>query len=161
MPRSRHGSECVTIYNPGYTYVGRRRIHDLASPGLYDFRRAVMFSCNTYFITIGLKAGIENILSLSRRLHLGERAGLPTRQDTPGNLPSLKRIQSNWFDGDTANICIGQGEIAVTPLQIAVMTAALANGGKVLWPRLVDRIESPDPTSGEPPEVFPARPGSR
>ena len=143
------------IYNPGYIYVGRRRIRDLASPGQYDFRRAVMFSSNTYFITNGMKAGIENILRLSRRLHLGERAGLPTRQDTPGILPGLKRIRSNWFDGDTANICIGQGEIAVTPLQMAVMTAALANGGKVLWPRLVDRIESQDPTSGEPPTVLP------
>jgi penicillin-binding protein 2 len=144
------------IYNPGYIYVGRRRIRDLASPGQYDFRRAVMFSSNTYFNTHGMKAGIENILRLSRRLHLGERAGLPTRQDTPGILPGLKRIRSNWFDGDTANICIGQGEIAVTPLQMAVMTAALANGGKVLWPRLVDRIESQDPTSGEPPTVLPS-----
>ena len=146
----------ATIYNPGYVYVGRRRIRDLASPGQYDFRRAVMFSCNTYFITNGMKAGIENILKLSRRLHLGERAGLPTRQETAGILPGWERIHSGWTAGDTANICIGQGEIAVTPLQMAVMTAALANGGKVLWPRLVDRIESPDPASGEPPEVSPS-----
>ena len=47
-----------------------------------------MFSSNSYFITIGLKAGIENILKLSRRLHLGERRGLPTRQDAPGNFPT-------------------------------------------------------------------------
>ena len=146
----------ATLYNPGYIYVGRRRIRDLAAPGQYDFRRAVMFSCNTYFITNGMRAGIENILALGRRLHLGERAGLPTRQDTPGMLPGVKRIRSGWFDGDTANICIGQGEIAVTPLQMAVMTAALANGGKVLWPRLVDRIEPQDPGSGEPTTVLPS-----
>lgn len=145
----------ATIYNPGYIYVGRRRIGDLAHAGEYDFRKAIMESCNTYFITNGLKAGIENIVKLGEELHLGERIGLPTRQETAGSFPSPKQIQSGWSEGDTANICIGQGYIAVTPLQMAVMTAALANGGKVLWPQIVDRIESQDPDSGEPPKVFP------
>ncbi len=145
----------ATIYNPGFTYVGRRKIHDLAAPGLYDFRRAIMFSSNTYFITNGMKAGIENIVKLGKRLQLGELIKLPTRQETRGDFPSLERIRAGWSDGDTANLCIGQGYIDVTPLQIAVMTAALANGGKVLQPRLVDRIESQDPASDEPPHVFP------
>jgi cell division protein FtsI/penicillin-binding protein 2 len=57
--------------------------------------------------------------------------------------------------GDIANLCIGQGAIDVTPLQMAVMTSALANGGKVLYPRLVSRIESADPASSEPPQIFP------
>src|SRR5205823_3533945 len=60
------------------------------------------------------------------------------------------------FRGDTANLCIGQGEIAVTPLQVAVMIAAVANGGKVLWPKLVARIESQDPFSDDSPVTFPA-----
>ena len=47
-----------------------------------------------------------------------------------------------WAAGDVANLCIGQGEITVTPLQMAVMTSAVANGGKVLQPRLVNRIDS-------------------
>jgi penicillin-binding protein 2 len=64
-------------------------------------------------------------------------------------------VKSNWYDGDTANICIGQGMMAVTPLQMAVMISAYANGGTVLWPRLVDRIEPVDPTSSVPPSVFP------
>src|SRR5262249_7319407 len=54
-----------------------------------------------------------------------------------------KRIRSNWFDGDTANLCMGQGQLAVTPLQMTVLTAAIANGGNVLWPQLVQKIESP------------------
>jgi penicillin-binding protein 2 len=58
--------------------------------------------------------------------------------------------------GDTANLCIGQGELKVTPLQMAVVTAAIANGGRVLEPRLVDRIEPPDPYSGEDPICFPS-----
>ena len=146
-----------TIYNPGHIYVGRRYIGDLAPAGEYDFRRAIARSSNTYFITNGLRYRvIEQVVALGQRLHLGERAGLPTRQEAAGNLPSLNRVRSDWRDGDTANVCIGQGEVAVTPLQMAVVTAALANGGKVLWPRLVQRVESPDPASGTPPEVFPA-----
>ena len=51
---------------------------------------------------------------------------------------------------------IGQDPVLVTPLQVAVLTSAIANGGKVLWPRLVERIEPHDPTSGEQPIVFPS-----
>ena len=62
----------------------------------------------------------------------------------------------DWTDGDTANLCIGQGEVAVTPVQMAVMISAIANGGKVFWPRLVDRIEPQDPASGEAVTNFPS-----
>jgi penicillin-binding protein 2 len=145
------------IYNPGYINVGRKPIHDLAPPGYYDFRRAIKDSSNTYFITNGLRvAGISNIVKLAQRLHLGESTGLPTRQEVRGIFPSLKRVHSQWYDGDTANICIGQGPLAVTPIQMAVMTAAIANGGKVLWPRLVDRLEPADPARGGSAVSFPS-----
>jgi penicillin-binding protein 2 len=147
--------ETATIYNPGYIMIGRRRINDLAPAGTYDFLRALKLSSNTYFITNGMKAGIESIVRLGHRLHLGERAGLPTRQDVGGVFPSLRRIAADWYDGDTANLCIGQGQIAVTPLQMAVMTSAIANGGTVFWPRLADRIEPPDTDPGEPPLNLP------
>ena len=113
-----------------------------------------MHSSNTYFITNGMKAGIDNILRMGRRLHLGESLRLPTHQETKGIFPSSEKVHSGWSDGDTANLCIGQGYIDVTPLQMAVMTSALANGGTVLWPRLVDRIEPQDPASDETPTVF-------
>jgi penicillin-binding protein 2 len=145
----------TVIHNPGYVYIGRRQIRDLAAPGDYDFRRGFLKSSNTYFITNGLNAGVENIVKLGQRLHLGESCGLPTRQEVPGIFPNLKRIRANWFDGHTANLCIGQGEIAVTPLQMAIMTAAIANDGTVYWPRLVDRIESQDPTTSETHRTFP------
>lgn len=140
------------IYNPpspsnpnrGHIRIGRRIIHDTAPPGEYDFRRAFLKSSNTYFITNGLKVGINNILRLARQFHFGERTGLLTRQEVAGTIPSHKRIISYWYDGDTANVCIGQGPVTVTPLQMAVATAAIANGGKVFWPRVVDRIELQD-----------------
>lgn len=145
------------IYNPGFIYVGRSRLpkRDLAPPGEYDFHRALLKSSNTYFISNGLKAGIQNILRIAQRLHLGERTDLPTRQEVAGSLPDLKRVSANWRDGDTANICIGQGELAVTPLQMAVMTAAIANGGRVFWPRLVNRIEPQEAADDQPAQAFP------
>lgn len=138
----------------GAIFVGRRKVKDTAPPGDYDFRRALMRSSNSYFITNGLRIGPERIIRLGHRFHLGERIGLPLRQETPGFFP--KQIGPTWTDGNTANMCIGQDPVLVTPLQVAVLTSAIANGGKVLWPRLVQSIEPHDPSTGEQPVVFPA-----
>jgi penicillin-binding protein 2 len=147
----------ATVENPGYVMVGRRRIGDLAPVGEYNLRKAIMFSCNTYFITIGLRTGIANVIRMAEKFHLGEPTGLPTRQETSGILPTLRQVTSSrWHDGDSANICFGQGKISVTPLQMTVAYAAIANGGTVLWPRLVERIEPQDPSSGQAVTNFPA-----
>ncbi len=148
------------FHNPGYIYVpGRRRyIDDLASPGEYDFRQAFIKSSNYYFITNGLNAGIERLVRLGQKFHFGERTGLLNRQETAGNYPSMEMVRRGWIAPDTAYICIGQGKMAVTPLQIAVMIAAVSNGGKVLWPRLVQRIEPADPNSDQPIIEFPPKP---
>jgi len=146
-----------TINNPGYYQFSNKKskpVKDLAAPGPYNFNKAIVKSSNTYFIEIGLRTGIEKIVRMAQRLHLGERTGLQTHQETAGKFPSLERVKSNWYDGDTANICIGQGMMDVTPLQMAVMISAYANGGTVLWPRLVDRIEPVDPASSAQPTVF-------
>ena len=141
----------------GMIYVGRRRIKDTAPPGDYNFKKAFIHSSNSYFINAGLEhAGVENVLRIGKEFHLGERTGLFARQETSGDFPDEERIQANWSDGDTANVCIGQGEVAVTPIQMAVMVSAIANGGKVLWPRLIDRIEPQDPATGEAATNFPS-----
>jgi len=142
------------FYHPGYIYVGSRYINDLAAEGEYDFRRALIKSSNAYFISNGITAGIESILRLGHQLHLGQRTGLPTNQEVPGFFPDQDRLKRGWSDGDTANLCMGQGFIDVTPLQMAVMTAAIANGGDVLKPRVVDRVEPSTRYSDEPVERF-------
>ncbi len=142
----------------GYVKVRNRIIRDTAPPGYYDFRRGLMRSCNSYFVTNGLRVGPERIVRLGEKFHLGEKIGLPLRQETAGTFPSLDRIETGWTDGNTANISIGQDPVLVTPLQIAVLTSALANGGKVLWPRFVQRIEPQDPMSGAQPVLYPPRP---
>jgi penicillin-binding protein 2 len=142
--------------NKGCKRVGNHTFRDEAAGGDYNFRRALLRSSNGYFITVGLRIGPEPIVRLGQRLHFGERCGLGTRQDGTGSFPDLERLKSGWNNITTGNISIGQDPVWVTPLQAAVLTAAIANGGKVLWPRLVDRIEDPDPTSGVAPVIKPA-----
>lgn len=148
----------ATVYNPGYIYIGRRRIGDLAPAGqYYNLKKAIAYSCNTYFISNGVWVGPIKIVEMGDKFHLGERTGLPTLQEVPGIFPTLAQVRSaHWYVGDTANLSIGQGDIAVTPIQMAVMASALANDGKVLWPRLVEGIESQNPDSGEKPTIFPS-----
>ena len=140
----------------GCVYIGRRKIDDTAPPGEYNFKRAIVRSSNSYFIQAGLQTGVNRILALAEKFQLGEKGSLPTRQETAGNLPSFERIREGWSDGDTANLCIGQGEVSVTPLQMAVVYSTIANGGTVYWPRLVSRIEPQDPLLREVATNFPS-----
>ncbi|HUZ06007.1 MAG TPA: penicillin-binding transpeptidase domain-containing protein [Candidatus Paceibacterota bacterium] len=143
--------------NHGCIYVGARKIKDTVPPGKYNFRRAIEQSSNSYFIFNGLNTGIQKIVRLAEKFHFGQRMNLPTLQESPGIFPTLKQVDSSgWRDGDSANICFGQGEMAVTPMQMAVAFSAIANGGTVLWPRLVERIEPQDPDSGEVATNFPS-----
>jgi penicillin-binding protein 2 len=141
----------------GCIKVGARKIEDTVEPGAFKFKRAIKESSNAYFIFNGLRTGIEKTVRLAKKFHFGDGENLPTRQETKGIFPSLERIkQSDWRDGDSANICFGQGEMAVTPMQMAVAYSAIANGGTILWPRLVERIEPQDPASGETATNFPS-----
>jgi penicillin-binding protein 2 len=144
----------------GHIMVGTRRIDDTAGAGEFDFRRAFIKSSNPYFIHYGRVAGPDRLIDMARRVHFGERTGIPLGQDSRGTLPTLestRQARGRWVDGDTANMSIGQGDLTVTPLQLAVATAAVANGGKVLWPQLVLSVRAQneliDPT--RPPRVQP------
>ena len=135
--------------NPGKgCYVISRNVRpiaDLASPGDYNFRRALKRSSNSYFIQVGVRYGIEPIVRMGHLLHLGERTGLNTQQEAAGTFVKLDQLSSGWSIGATANVCIGQNPVYVTPLQMAVLASAIANGGKVLAPRIADAIEPLDP----------------
>jgi penicillin-binding protein 2 len=129
---------------------GNLKVRDTAPPGPYDLRRAIVLSSNSYFVFCGLWTGVEGIVEIGQRVFLGRPAGLPTRQNTPGSFPKLEQVHSRWRDGDTANLSIGQGPIDVTPLQAAVMIAAIANGGKVLQPQLVREVVSAESIAEKP-----------
>jgi penicillin-binding protein 2 len=144
--------------SPGYFTLGRRIIRDTAAAGNYNFKEAFKHSSNTYFIDYGLRAGVQRLLEWGNQFGLGDRTGLlGAKQEVSGYFPEVgqrfKKDGALWMEGDTANLCIGQGEIAVTPLQLAVMISAVANGGKVFRPRVVARIDGGDTEAA--PKIFP------
>ncbi|MDR3457444.1 MAG: penicillin-binding transpeptidase domain-containing protein [Verrucomicrobiae bacterium] len=139
----------------GCIWIGKRKIDDTAPPGDYNFKKALIHSSNAYFIHHGMIVGVPKIIRIGEEFHLGERTGLFANQETAGHLPSAAKVASrDWRDGDTANLCIGQGDVDVTPIQIAVMISAIANGGTVWRPRIVARIEPQDPATGGTATVF-------
>jgi penicillin-binding protein 2 len=129
----------------GAYFLGRRKIEDTAPPGAHDFRRAFIRSSNSYFIDNGLRLGWEKLLAMGHRFGLGEDAGICIEEVKSGDFPTMDTVQRRgWTAGNLANVSIGQ-EITLTPVQLAVAISAVANGGKVFWPRVVDRIEPGDP----------------
>lgn len=140
----------------GIYHHGNIRIEDTAPPGPYDFRRAFIRSSNSYFIQLGLDAGYDRLLSTAHRFHFGEQTRVQLRpiEERAGWMPEPSEARAGrWPQGRLANFSIGQ-EVTVTPLQLAVMVAAVANGGTVYYPRLVDRLESGDPLSEETPSTI-------
>ncbi len=109
--------------------------------GVVNLRRSLEVSCNVFFYQAGLMCGIDAIQATSRMLGLGRRTGIAAEAEAAGLLPGRAWKQQargeGWREGDTCNIAIGQGALLVTPLQMAVVTAAIANGGFVYRPRLV------------------------
>jgi len=140
-----------------YPLTRKHHIDDTAPAGDYDFNRAFIKSSNSYFIEYGLRLGVDRLLEYARRFHLGERTGLRLNEETPGVIPRREDIPSGGIPSKTANLSIGQ-ELTVTPLQLALVIAAVANGGSVWWPRVVDHFEPSDPLSPNPVEkVRPAQ----
>ncbi|HUD49480.1 MAG TPA: penicillin-binding transpeptidase domain-containing protein [Candidatus Baltobacteraceae bacterium] len=119
-------------------------IGDTAGAGKFNFERAFYRSSNTYFIHYGMKAGLAKILEVARRFHLGERTRISTGQEaTPGNVPLPESAGLSFPLSSTPDVCIGQ-EITTTPLQMACVISAIANGGALYWPRVVSHDRSPD-----------------
>lgn len=139
-----------TTPGKGRYMLGKRSIRDLAPPGEYDFRRAFIRSSNSYFIDHGLRLGWEKLIGWGANFGLGQRTGIRLNEETGGDFPTLDTVRERgWTAGNMANVLIGQ-EITLTPLQLAVAVSAVANGGKVFWPRLVDRLEPESPLSETP-----------
>ena len=116
--------------------------------GTVDLRRGIAQSCDVYFYTQGLKIGGAAIAKYAKAFGLGAPTGIELGTEKIGLIPEPKprkdRKSRAWTGGDTLNMSIGQGAVLVTPLQIARMMSAVANGG-VLWkPRVVQRIERPE-----------------
>ena len=128
-----------TYYCPGYIEVGDRRIFcaNHRAHGHVDLTEAMAQSCNGAFITLGWELGAETLLEYAEALGFGRKAGLPLEFEAQGNLPP-----EGIDRGILALSSMGQGPVDVTPLQLARAYSAVANGGYLPAPRLVDRIST-------------------
>ncbi len=142
----------------GCIYVGRRKIDDTAPPGDYDFKRAFIHSSNSYFVNAGLRAPASKTSSASaKKFHLGERTGLFAAAGNARKFSDRRReIHSGWTRRRHGERLHRPGRSGRDADSDGRAYSAIANGGTVLWPRLVERIEPQDPASGEVATNFPS-----
>ncbi len=117
--------------------------------GTLDLEGGLKNSCNAFFFQYGNAAGIDQIDAVGHMLGLGQLSGLPLSGENPGILDGPAHLmqvnpRDKWRPGLTANVAIGQGSVLASPLQMAMVAATIANGGTCYYPRLVDKIVSPD-----------------
>ncbi len=109
--------------------------------GSVDMAQALAQSCNTYFYRLGRSLGIDLIHKWATALGLGRLSGIDLPHEVQGLIPSQawKRAArgERWYPGETISVAIGQGQVSVTPLSMAVMMAAVANDGQVRTPRVL------------------------
>ena len=135
-------------------YVGSYRFLDWKVHGPVSLTEAIAQSCNVYFYTIGGGygdiggLGIERIKKYSNLFGFGNLLGIDLPTEKPGLVPDKEWMESvkneKWYIGNTYHVSIGQGDVLTTPLQIAAYTAAIANGGKLFQPQIVDKIINDD-----------------
>ncbi len=123
---------------------------DWKTHGPTDVRKAIAESCDVYFYTIGggygnqKGLGIDRIKKYFELFGFGTSTGIDLPGEDPGFVPDADwkkaKTGQSWYPGDTYNISIGQGYLKVTPLQLTMATAAIANGGKLYSPGLVQKI---------------------
>lgn len=134
----------TTFHCPGHFDLpnGRPlRCWKTSGHGTIALQEAIEQSCNVYFCHVGVELGFEPRLREDCvRLGLGQRPGIEIPAAAallPSDAWKRRRMKDGWRTGDSANLSIGQGFLSATPLQMAVMAAAIANGGSVLRPRIV------------------------
>jgi len=132
----------------GAIMVGARRFSCWDVHGVQDIISAIAHSCDVFFYKTGLLLGAQNIHDYSLKLGLGRSSGFELPYETSGFIPSplWKKINKfqNWFDGDTANLSIGQGDCLITPLQAINMMAVFANGGYLPSPYIIKAVGALD-----------------
>lgn len=124
---------------------------------------ALRYSCNVFFYNLGSKIiGIHDIHEWCDLFGFGKKTGIMLDGEEPGINPDnewkKKRFGEPWYPGDTVNLSIGQGYMIVTPIQLAMYVAALANGGTLYKPRLVDKVVA---NTGQIIKTFPHDKGTK
>ena len=142
----------------GYVVFGRRVFRCSHVHGSVRLREAIARSCNVYFFHLAEAVGMDRIARVAQSFGLGEKTGLGINPESPGRIPTRSwyalRYRGQFRVGFTLNMAIGEGDVTVTPLQLAMAYAAIANGGTLYQPQVVRSVETSD---GAVVQEFPPR----
>ena len=139
--------EKKTFFCNGSHRVGNRVFHCWKEEGHGEENiiEALKDSCNVFFYQIGLLTGVDEISKYAFRFGLGRRTEIDLPGEARGIVPTpswkKRKFRESWYKGETANYAIGQGYLLVTPIQILRLYSILANGGKLIKPFVVAKIE--------------------
>lgn len=149
------------VFCPGHaTFFGRSfKCWKAGGHGAINLRHAIEQSCNVYFYTIGNMTGIDRIHKWATRLGLGEKTGIDLPNEVQGLVPSpewkKRRTGEKWYAGETISVSIGQGQVNLTPVSMAVYIASIATGARVT-PHLLKAIDDGNGWRLAPPPPQPA-----
>ena len=148
-PRSRKGSSRRT--SASIAPAARASTDGTSSAGspagtaAIDMRHAMEQSCNVYYYTLGNMLGVDRIHKWASALGLGERSGIELPNELKGLVPSTQWKRDvkgeKWYAGETISVAIGQGQVSVTPLSMAVMMMTVANGGTRYTPHVLKAVD--------------------
>ena len=139
------------ICNGGGTFYGRyfkcwvateHRTH-----GVVEISKAIYQSCDVFFYTLAEKLGIDRIAKYATLFGLGQKTGIDLPQEVSGVMPSeewkVRNFKQKWYAGETISVGIGQGAVAVTPMQLARAIGAIASGGLLVRPHVTNPSDLP------------------
>ncbi len=113
--------------------------------GAIDLRHAIEQSCDVFFYTVGNMVGVDRINKWATLLGLGVKSGIDLPNEVQGLVPSTQwkreKLHEKWYAGETISVAIGQGQVSVTPVSMAVYMATLANGGTRVTPHVLKAID--------------------
>jgi len=133
----------------GATFYGRYfKCHLKTGHGRVSLHKGIAQSCDVYFYNVGNKVGIDNIAKYAELMGFGKKTGIDLPNEASGVVPSTKwkmrMFRQKWYAGETISVAIGQGAVAVSPLQLAYAEGGLARGGVFYRPHLV-KTDTPEP----------------
>ncbi len=151
----------TTYYCPGGIWYGNReyRCWRKQGHGTLAYHRALVESCDVYFYNVGEHLGIDRLAHWAHLLGLGMDSGIALDNERPGVIPSTewkrKRYHERWYPAETLSVAIGQGYVALTPIQLAQLVAEVGNNGVRYKPQFVKQIEGLDGhvLKSYPPEI--------
>ena len=138
------------IFCPGFYRFGDRdfRCWKKSGHGKVDIFKALAESCDVYFYQVGSKLGVDRIAWYAKACGLGKLTGIDLDHEARGLIPTAdwkkQKTGNSWHRGETLSIAIGQGYNLTTPLQMLVLTSAIANGGTIYKPQILRKVETAD-----------------